>query len=328
MLNAEQVISEFKVELENCSDVEKIQDLKVKYLGRKQGILTTALAKLGQMTVEEKRKEGPILNELRSRIADLLSQKQEKLESKTTPIDFSLPEEKIALGSLHPLTLAQNELEDIFTSLGFQVHSGPEVESDWYNFTALNIPEDHPARDTQDTFYIKSHGAEPLVLRTHTSAAQVRFMKQNKPPFSIVIPGRVYRNEATDATHEHTFTQMEGLVVGKNITYANMVWTINHALKEFFGEEVKTKLVPSYFQFVEPGAEMAISSPKFKNGSWVEILGCGMVNQEVFKSAGYKEGEYQGFAFGFGLTRFALMKYGIPDIRMLAENDLRFLKQF
>jgi phenylalanyl-tRNA synthetase alpha chain len=183
----------------------------------------------------------------------------------------------------------------------------------------------------QDTFYIshepRSDG-DQLVLRTQTSSGQIRFMKQHKPPFAIIIPGRVYRNEATDATHEHTFLQMEGLVVGKNITYGNMVWTLQQVLKKFFGDDAQTKLLPSYFPFVEPGAEMAISSPKFKDGKWVEILGCGMVHQNVFEAVGYERHEYSGFAFGFGLTRFALMKYGIPDIRLLAENHLQFLKQF
>jgi phenylalanyl-tRNA synthetase alpha chain len=192
------------------------------------------------------------------------------------------------------------------------------------------MPEDHPARDMQDTFYVdgQSENGDKLVMRTHTSPGQIRFMQMHKPPFAIIIPGRTFRNEATDATHEHTFTQMEGLVVGKNISYANMIWTLRHALQQFFGDDVQTKLLPSYFPFVEPGAEMAMSSPKFKGGKWVEVLGCGMVNQKVFEAAGYPAGEYQGFAFGLGITRFALMKYGIPDIRLLAENDMRFLRQF
>ncbi len=246
-------------------------------------------------------------------------------------IDLTLPPHVRDIGHLHPLTQVQQDLETIFHNFGFTSILSQEMETDWHNFTALNIPEDHPARDMQDTFYINSNGeipADQLVLRTHTSPGQIRYMKQNKPPSSIIIPGRVYRNEATDATHEHTFSQMEGLVVGTDITYAHMIWVLKHVLTSFFGPAVKIKILPSYFPFVEPGAEVAISHPDYKSGRWLEILGCGMVHQNVFEAAGYKKGVYQGFAFGFGLTRFALMKYKIPDIRLISENNLQFLNQF
>jgi phenylalanyl-tRNA synthetase alpha chain len=228
-----------------------------------------------------------------------------------------------------------------FVGIGFDVEHGPEIDTDFYNFESLNVPEHHPARDMQDTFYVdapvpKGELGKSVLLRTQISNMQVRYLKDNTPPFSVVMPGRVYRNEALDASHEHTYQYMEGMAVGPNVTYANMAWTLDYALKCVFGADVRTKLLPSYFPFVEPGAEMAISClvckgkgcPVCKHTGWVEILGCGMINQKVFQYAGYAPGELQGFAFGFGLSRLALMKYSIPDIRMLAENDLRFLRQF
>jgi phenylalanyl-tRNA synthetase alpha chain len=303
-----------------------LEALKVKYLGRKQGAITNLLADLASKPIEEKRALGPALNQLRHFVEQTLEERELALLDSAMP-DMTLPGRTPNTGHVHPLTQTQNELEDIFRQLGFGVVDGPEIETDWFNFTALNMPELHSARDTQDTFYVQG-GDEKLVLRTQTSPVQVRFMQEHTPPFSIISAGRVFRNEATDATHEHTFMQMEGLVVSEDVTFPQMVWTINHVLREFFGNDVQTKLLPSYFPFVEPGAEVAISSPRFQNGRWVELLGCGMVNQNVFEAAGYERDKYQGFAFGFGLTRFALMKYGIPDIRLFAENDTRFLKQF
>ena len=307
------------------------EDLKNKYLGRKNGIVSNALKELANLSLEEKQKIGSKLNQLRSQIEAKVLEKEVRGSAAVSTADLSIPGIRQPIGHLHPMTQIQKELEDIFTALGFTVSAGPEVETDWYNFTALNFPENHPARDMQDTFYINSPAADrekQLVLRTQTSNTQVRFMQAHKPPFAMVAPGIVYRNEATDATHEHTFMQMEGLVVGEDVNFAQMVWTLEHVLKKFFGKETKTKLLPTYFPFVEPGAEVAISSPAFKDGKWLEILGCGMVHQNVFVAAGYPKNKYTGFAFGFGLTRFALMKYGIPDIRLLSENNLQFLKQF
>jgi phenylalanyl-tRNA synthetase alpha chain len=247
-------------------------------------------------------------------------------------------------GSLHPISLFQRQIEQVFLGLGFDIELSPEIDSEFYNFDSLNMPDTHPARDSQDTFYldletpekIRRRQGERMLLRTQISNMQVRYMENHTPPFSIVVPGRVYRNEALDASHEHSYQYMEGVVVGPGVNFAQMAWTLDYAMKGIFGDSVKTKLLPSYFPFVEPGAELAISClvcggkgcPVCKQTGWVEILGCGMIHKHVFKSAGYPPGKYQGFAFGFGISRLTLMKYAIPDIRFFAENDLRFLKQF
>lgn len=331
--NIDSLKHQFEADLKKVANTEELESLKLKFLGRKNGLLTEHLSKLSSLSIEQKRELGPKLNSLRSYIEQSLEVFSSRFSESQNQIDITLPPSVRSYGHLHPLTQVQEELEDIFHSLGFTTEFGPEVESDWYNFTALNMPEFHPARDMQDTFYLtqttkRNKNTEKLVMRTQTSPVQIRFMETHKPPFALIVPGRVFRNEATDITHEHTFNQMEGLVVGKDISYSNMMWTLEFALKKFFGSEAKIKFLPSYFPFVEPGAEVAISHPNFHNGKWVEILGCGMVHQKVFESAGYKKNEYQGFAFGFGITRFALMKYGIPDIRLLAENNLQFLNQF
>ncbi len=326
----------FKKELAAAKTPEAYASLRLKYLGRKQGILTHALHQLPTLKDQEKRKLGPQLNELRKFVDTQLQAVEEKTKARENTTDLTLPPESKNAGHLHPITQVQAELETIFSRMGFSLAFGPEIETDWYNFTALNIPDFHPARDMWDTFYLKSGfeskkskiQIEKLLLRTHTSPAQVRYLQTHVPPCAVIMPGRVFRHEATDITHEHTFEQLEGLVVGSDITFGNMVWTIERVLKDFFGEQAKIQLRPSFFPFVEPGAEVALSHPHFKNGDWVEILGCGMVHQSVFRAAGLAENTYQGFAFGFGLTRFAAMKYGIPDIRMFAENQLSFLEQF
>lgn len=305
------------------------ESLKIKYLGRKSGVLNQAFDKLAKTDLEIKKTLGKRLNELKNNyIEPKIALLSKQSFGEMTQADLTLPPLLKEIGHLHPLTQVQKQLEDIFHSLGFAVVYGPEIENDWYNFTSLNFPENHPARDMQDTFFIKSPKKENLVMRTHTSPMQVRFMEKHKPPFAIVVPGTVYRNEATDATHEHTIEQIEGLVVGENINFANMVWTIDQMIKNIFGKEAKTRIAPSYFPFVEPGAEVLMSSPHFKNGQWIEMGGCGMVHQNVFRFSGYKKNVYQGFAFGFGSIRFPLMKHGIPDIRLLHENNLEFLKQF
>jgi phenylalanyl-tRNA synthetase alpha chain len=308
------------------------ETLRNKYLGRKGGILTLAFQELVKLPIAQKQTAGRQLNALRQHIETQTSGLLNASLRKISNIDLTYPPLEKQIGHLHPMTLVEKELEDIFTNLGFSVEFGFEIESDWYNFTALNFPENHPARDMQDTFFLAGQENKPqkekLLMRTHTSPMQARYMEKHKPPFAIIVPGTCYRNEATDATHEHTFGQLEGLVVGENVTFAQMIWTLDYAMKKFFGSDIKTKLLPTFFPFVEPGAELAISSPKFKNGAWVELFGCGMVHQNVFEAAGYLRNKYQGFAFGFGTSRFALMKYGIPDVRMLRENNLNFLKQF
>jgi phenylalanyl-tRNA synthetase alpha chain len=328
MIDVQDIKQQFASDLAEVKTLEHLEAVRIKYLGRKQGLVTQAFGQLAMAPVDQKREYGPALNELKQEIESLLTQRGAQFSDDEERIDLTLPPQERSVGHLHPVTQVQHELEEIFHNLGFATVFSQEIESDWHNFTALNMPPNHPARDMQDTFYVKREKGEPVVLRTQTSSGQIRFMQEHKPPFSIIIPGRVYRNEATDATHEHTFQQMEGLVVGKNITYANMIWLLERVLTKFFGPEAKIKVLPSYFPFVEPGAEVAISHPKFKNGKWLELLGCGMVHQNVFEAVGYKRNEYQGFAFGFGLTRFALMKYMIPDIRLLSENNIHFLKQF
>lgn len=327
-MGASQDIENLRAEIEADRSAARASaaELKQKYLGRKRGLLSVAFERMAGLVGEDRQRTGRELNALKAEVEKLI-RAAEGAATEKAPLDLTVPALQKTYGGLHPMTQVERELEAIFTSLGFAVVHGPEVESDWYNFEALNFPPGHPARDAQDTFYVQGKN-EPLVMRTQTSPVQVRYMETHKPPFCIISAGKVYRNEATDATHEHTFAQMEGLAVGPDITFSSMVWTIDRALKQFFGAGTKTRLLPAYFPFVEPGAEVAISSPRFKNGKWIELLGCGMVHQNVFAAAGYPRGKYQGFAFGFGLSRFALMKYGIPDIRLLNQNNLDFLRQF
>ncbi len=320
-----------KIREEFAADVGKgldAESLKTKYFSRKHGLISKAFEALTNLDMAGKKAAGKELNLLKQEIENRLLSPTPLQKAPAKVIDLTLPPLQKAIGHLHPLTQTQKQLGEIFNSLGFYVVQGPEIESDWYNFTALNFPADHPARDMQDTFFIKSSDNKKMVMRTHTSPMQVRFMQKQEPPFAIIVPGKVYRNEATDATHEHTFDQLEGLVVGENINFANMIWIINRVFKKFFGDDAKIKVLPTYFPFVEPGAEVLMSSRKFKNGAWIEMGGCGMVHQNVFKAAGYKNNNYQGFAFGFGVIRFPLMKHGITDIRLLHENDLEFLNQF
>jgi len=236
------------------------------------------------------------------------------------PLDVSLPGRGRAAGSLHPITLALQEIESVFTRMGYKVVEGPEVEHDFYNFEALNIPRDHPARDIQDTLYL---GGDWL-LRTHTSPVQIRTMQAQEPPLAIIVPGRVYRRDTPDATHTPSFVQCEGLVVDKNITMADLKGTLDHFAKALFGSQTKTRLRPGYFPFTEPSAEMDANS----GSGWIEMLGCGMVHPAVFEAVGYDPEVWQGFAFGMGVDRIAALRYGIEDIRIFYENDTRFLRQF
>ena len=231
--------------------------------------------------------------------------------------------EKQKKGHYHPLTLVERDLEKIFRKIGFSIASGPEVESEWYNFDALNVPKDHPARDMQDTFWIK--GRPETVLRTHTSNVQIHYMQEHKPPIRMITMGRTYRNEATDATHEAVFHQIEGLMVDRNVTVGNLKATLTYFLSELFGEEVEVRLRPSFFPFVEPGFEV---DAKRKDGGWLEILGAGMVHPNVLSNAGINPNEFQGFAFGTGMERLAVLKYGIDDVRVFLSGDLRIIEQF
>jgi phenylalanyl-tRNA synthetase alpha chain len=316
-------------------------DLKVNYLGRKSefNAILKGLKDLGE---EERRKIGQLANVVKKEIEEQFAKAEKDLRAKSfdhkaEKIDVTIPGKKMERGHLHILSQVQSEIEDIFASMGFTVTEGPEVELEHYNFDALNIPKDHPARDMQDTFWLKSEDKkERILLRTQTSAAQVRFMEKNVPPFRVIVPGRCFRREATDTTHEHTFHQFEALVVGDDINVAHLKYIAQEFFSKYFKKEVKVRLRPSYFPFTEPSFEFDISCTvcegkgcsACRHGKWLEMGGAGMVNQNVFVSAGYPRGKYQGFAWGFGLERLAMMKYKIDDIRLFHSGDLRFIKQF
>jgi phenylalanyl-tRNA synthetase alpha chain len=290
---------------------------------------------------EAKKRVGPIANEIKRSIEEAFAARESELSVGETEaqmdkewFDVTLPGEKNKRGHLHPNTQVQYELEDLFRSLGFLILDGPELESDYYNFEALNIPPYHPARDSQDTFYIKDK--PNWLMRTHTSPVQVRALQKYGAPIRAIVPGRVFRNEATDASHEHTFYQLEGLVVDKNISIANLTAVMNLLLKKILKQEIKTRLRPGYFPFVEPGFELDIQClicggkgcPVCKHSGWVELLPCGMVHPNVLRHGGIDPEKYSGFAFGLGLNRLVMMKYGIDDIRLLQSGDVRFLEQF
>jgi len=311
-------------------DIKKVKDkeeLKIAYLGRK-GKLTLLLRSLGGLKIEEKKKYGPELNKLRKEIEDKLKKIKSLGGEERRGKDLTRPGKRVGYGSLHPLTITEEKILEIFKSMNFSVVLGPEVESEFYNFDALNIPAHHPAREMWDTFWLKGEekDKERFLMRTHTSPVQVRFMEQNEPPFQIVVPGRVFRYEATDASHETNFYQVEGLMVGKEISLANLKFVIEEFLNKFFGKKLEFRFRPSYFPFVEPGIEVDIKMPGGKK--WLEVMGAGMVHPEVLKVGGINPEEWQGFAFGMGVERLAMLKHNIPDIRLFYSGDLRFIKQF
>ncbi|MBU0670832.1 phenylalanine--tRNA ligase subunit alpha [Patescibacteria group bacterium] len=326
-----------KEKIEKARSVDEIEKLKIEVLGRKEGKLTLVMKGLKDLSPEEKKKIGPIANQVKIEITNLIKEKESYLvlaQNDVKDFDVTLPGEKFGLGHAHPIFKVRKDLEDIFTSLGFDIYEGDNLVSDYYNFESLNIPKDHPARDMQDTFFIACH--KDKVMRTHTSSMQVKIMEENEPPLKVIVPGRVFRNEATDASHEHTFYQLEGFVVDKSISIANLIDTQKTLLSQIFKREVKIRLRPGYFPFVEPGFELDFQClicggkgcATCKHEGWVEMMGCGMIHPKVFEHAGYLAGKYTGFAFGLGLTRLAMMKYGIDDIRLFMSGDLRFLKQF
>jgi phenylalanyl-tRNA synthetase alpha chain len=261
------------------------------------------------------------------------SERRLALEDRT---DVTLPGRRPRLGSVHPLTATEYEIVDIFTRMGYRVVEGPEVETDWYNFTALNIQPDHPARTEKDTVYLNVPGREDLLLRTETSAMQIRTMEKQEPPVYVIAPGRVYRQETPDATHTPVFHQVEGLAVDEGLTFADMKGTLLAFARDMFGEETRVRMTPDYFPFVEPGAQVAVSCflcggsgcPTDKQTGWIELLGCGMVHPNVLRNVGYEPERFTGFAFGMGIERVALLRYGVPDIRLFFEGDVRFLQQF
>ena len=322
-----------------ASDVpEKLNDVRVKFLGKK-GELTAVLKGMKDVAPEERPKVGQLVNETRAAIEELLDETKKKMDAaireeklKQEVIDVTLPSKKNTVGHRHPNTITLKEVEDIFVGMGYEVVEGPEVEYDYYNFEALNIPANHPAKDEQDTFYI----TKDILLRSQTSSVQVHEMEKGKLPIRMIAPGRVFRSDEVDATHSPTFHQIEGLVIDKNITFADLKGTLQEFAKRLFGEETKVKFRPHHFQFTEPSAEMDVTCFKCggkgcrfcKGSGWVEILGCGMVHPHVLEMSGIDPEEYTGFAFGVGLERIALFKYEIDDMRLLYENDTRFLKQF
>ena len=324
--------------LENSKMLSELEELRIKYLGKK-GELTSVMKGMGGLSAEERPVIGQLANEVRSKIESALEEKKAALEQaaadikiKKETIDVTMPGNKQKKGKRHPLTTVLDDLKDIFTGMGFTVVEGPEVELDYYNFEALNIPKDHPARDTQDTFYINDN----VVLRSQTSPVQVRVMEKQKPPIRIISAGRVYRSDAVDATHSPVFHQIEGLVIDKGITMADLKGTLEVFVKKLYGEDTRLRFRPHHFPFTEPSAEVDISCFNCggegcricKGEGWIEILGCGMVHPKVLKNCGIDPEEYSGFAFGIGLERITMFRYGIDDLRLYFENDVRFLEQF
>lgn len=324
--------------LQDAPDAEALEAARVEFLGRK-GALANLSKEMGKLAPAERASVGKLLNSIKTALEGTYEDKKARFERAALDarlagewFDLTIPATGARPGKLHPLTLIQQELEEYFTSLGFAVMDGPEVETEWYNFDALNIPATHPARDMQDTFWLE----DGYVLRTHTSPVQVRAMEKFGAPLRIIAPGRVFRNEEVDASHEHTFYQLEGMMVDRDVSVAHMLYFMTGLLEAIFKRKVTVRLRPGYFPFVEPGFELDIrclicggtGCPVCKQSGWVELLPCGLVHPNVLRFGGIDPEEWNGFAFGLGLTRLVMMRYGIDDIRLLAGGDLRFLNQF
>jgi len=332
-------IAEYKKEIEAAElpNNEALEAFRIKWLGTK-GIIKSLMGEMKNVPNEQKREFGQVMNAFKIQAEE----KYERLKSLTPDsqpttqddIDWSLPGDDLPLGSHHPISLVRNQIVSIFKRLGFAVSEGPEIEDDWHNFGALNLPEDHPARDMQDTFYVSQN--PDWMLRTHTSNVQIREMEKGKLPIRLIMPGRVYRNETISARAHCFFHQVEGLYVAENVSFADLKQTLYFFVKEMFGQDVKIRFRPSYFPFTEPSAEMDISClicggtgcNVCKHTGWVEILGCGMVHPNVLQNCGIDPNKYTGFAFGMGIERIAMLKYQVKDLRLFSENDLRFLRQF
>lgn len=330
---------QFQQDLQAVANLEDLSRLRDQYLSRQRGLITLQVKKLSSLSPQQRPRAGQRLNELKRQVEEALARRQAELQEKeqlararAERVDVTLPGYHLAPGRLHPLRRIQEEMEEIAVRMGFSVVEGPELELDYYNFEALNMPRGHPARDSQDTFYITDN----LLLRTHTSPVQIRTMEKCRPPVRIVVPGKCYRRDAIDATHSPMFHQLEGLVVDEGITLADLKGTLEVFLKELFSPHTRLRFQPSYFPFVEPGAEVSISCifcsgqgcRVCKQSGWIEILGAGMVHPRVFEMVGYDYGKYTGFAWGMGIDRMALLKYQIDDMRLLFENDIRFIDQF
>lgn len=334
----DQIREQALAQIKNCENMDKLNEIRVSILGKK-GELTSVLKSMKDVAPEDRPKVGQWVNETRQEIETVMDEAKTRMEKavreakmKAEVIDVTLPAKKAEIGHRHPNTIALEEVERIFIGMGYEVVEGPEVEKDYYNFEALNIPADHPAKDEQDTFYITGD----ILLRTQTSSTQVHEMEKGKLPIRMIAPGRVFRADEVDATHSPSFHQIEGLVIDKNITFSDLKGTLAEFAKQLFGENTKVKFRPHHFPFTEPSAEVDVSCFKCggkgcrfcKGSGWIEILGCGMVHPHVLEMSGIDPNEYTGFAFGVGLERIALLKYEIDDMRLLYENDIRFLKQF
>jgi phenylalanyl-tRNA synthetase alpha chain len=326
-------INHFSIE-----DVKNLEKFRIHYLGTK-GLLKDLFSELKTVPNEEKKEVGQLLNGLRTLAEEKFNTYKESLDApkeNKKSIDTSRPGEDASVGSRHPLMLVRSEIIEIFSRIGYSVSEGPEMEDDWHNFSALNFPPEHPARDMQDTFFIDNDGKEEMALRTHTSSVQVRVMENQKPPIRTISPGRVFRNEAISARAHCFFHQVEGLYIDKKVSFADLKQTLLYFAQEMFGEKAQIRLRPSYFPFTEPSAEVDVScsicSSKgcnvCKYTGWLEILGCGMVDPAVLESCGIDSKEYSGFAFGMGIERITQLKYKVNDLRLYSENDVRFLKQF
>ena len=324
----------------SANTLEEIEQLRIQYLGKK-GVLNDLFTQFKQIPNEEKREMGSLLNELKTAVQSKIDALRETLEAKADNQinidDLTKPAYLETLGSRHPISLVRNEICEIFAQIGYVVEEGPEIEDDWHVFSALNFPPEHPARDMQDTFFIENRAdGNNAVLRTHTSSIQVRTMERQQPPIRIIAPGRVFRNEAISARAHCIFHQIEGLYIDKGVSFADLKQSLLYFAKEMFGNDTKIRLRPSYFPFTEPSAEMDVSCNLCggkgcnvcKGTGWLEIMGCGMVDPNVLKSSGIDPDVYSGFAFGMGVERIAMLKYGVNDLRMYFENDVRFLNQF
>ncbi|MEM7359550.1 MAG: phenylalanine--tRNA ligase subunit alpha [Pseudomonadota bacterium] len=335
--NLEQILQQAKAAVAAAQQPAELENLRVQYLGKK-GELTSQLKQIGSLPPEERPKFGDLVNQVKQQVAELLSQKKTALEHEelaaslaAEKVDITLPGRGISTGGNHPVTRTMQRIEDIFIAMGFGVAQGPEIEDDFHNFEALNIPPEHPARAMHDTFYV----AENTLLRTHTSPVQVRYMLNEKPPINIIAPGRVYRCDS-DVTHTPMFHQVEGLMVDEGISFADLKGVLTHFLQQFFEADLKIRLRPSYFPFTEPSAEVDISCVfcnakgcrVCKHTGWIEILGSGMVHPEVFGHVGIDSEKYTGFAFGVGVERLTMLRYGVDDLRLFFDNDLTFLRQF
>ena len=346
----ENINKQIQEDLNNISDVANLESFRIKYLGRK-GLISQILSNLGNVSSEERPKLGKLANELKQRVLVLIDEKKIQLAQDqdtrgTQVLDFSLPGIFQEIGHEHPVTQVIRQICEIFIKLGFKIIEGPEIETEFNNFTALNIPLEHPSRDGFDTFYLEQPNCpvdKRLLLRSHTSPVQIRVMKKHIPPLAVLVPGKVYRPDAVDASHSFVFHQIEGFFVDRQVRFSDLKGVLVHFAKELFGKDIQMRFRPHFFPFTEPSAEVDISciickqqKQKTKNRrcsvcggkSWLEILGAGMIHPHVFEAVGYPKGKYAGFAFGMGIERIAMLKFGINDIRLFFENDLRFLRQF